>query len=361
VQDILLRDSAVGNIAIEYSQNVTIDNSKILAAPQPKFINTDGVGIWSSRNVTIDDILYRGTDDATSQGGDQAGSIQNNENINIKNSTFMVLDAGGAFKIGTTIEQDLVRQVTYENIDIVHAEEIAGFWPVAGGRIEDIYLKNIHVEAIGKSLSQWGGSRLFEWRIMEANWEKNSSASRLGSLRNVYVTNLKVQNIGRNPSLFQGYGLLQNISNVIFNNFSLRDQPVTAFSQAGFQILPSDRDQQFYVNNFSFANRTSPLVNIQVVSGKGFQITRSSQLDAPLTVPYQIHGTAKNGVDYQMIASQVTIPAGQVMAEIAIVPIETNIDHAALKTVRLRLENLPHSLQYLLDAKFQDVLTLPTG
>jgi polygalacturonase len=358
VKDILLRDPAVDNIAIEYSQNVTIENSKILASPQPKFINTDGVGIWSSRNVTIDDILYRGTDDATSQGGDKAGTIQNNENINIKNSTFMVIDAGGAFKIGSTIEQDLVRQVTYENIDIIHAEEIAGFWPVAGGRIEDIYLKNIHVEAIGQSFSPWGGSRLFEWRVMEANWEKNSSANRLGSIRNIYVSNLKVQNIGRNTSLFQGYGISQNISDVLFENFFLRGQPVKVFSQPGFQVLPSDRDQQLYVNNFNFTHRNPTLVRIEAVSGRMFQISRSGQLDTPLTIAYQIRGTAKNGIDYQTIANQVTIPAGQSMVAVPIVPIG---NQATLKTVWLRLENLPHSLQYLLDAKYQDVLTLSTG
>lgn len=37
---------------------------------------------------------------------------------------------------------------------------------------------------------------------------------------------------------------------------------------------------------------------------------------------YQTQGTAQNGADYQHLSGSVTIPAGQVSAEIDIVPID---------------------------------------
>ena len=43
-----------------------------------------------------------------------------------------------------------------------------------------------------------------------------------------------------------------------------------------------------------------------------------------IVVYYQVSGTASNGVDYQMLSGQVTIPAGASSAEIEVVPIDDN-------------------------------------
>lgn len=51
-----------------------------------------------------------------------------------------------------------------------------------------------------------------------------------------------------------------------------------------------------------------------------FTITREGDFDLPLTVNLLISGNATNGVDYQSIASSITIPSGQVAAVISILP-----------------------------------------
>jgi hypothetical protein len=51
-------------------------------------------------------------------------------------------------------------------------------------------------------------------------------------------------------------------------------------------------------------------------------VTRTGPTTNSLTVSYQTQGTAQSGVDYHSLSGSVTIPAGQVSAEIDIVPLD---------------------------------------
>jgi hypothetical protein len=53
-----------------------------------------------------------------------------------------------------------------------------------------------------------------------------------------------------------------------------------------------------------------------------FSVYRSGDTNSALTVSYTIGGTASNGVDYVALPSVVTIPAGQRLAMISVVPID---------------------------------------
>ena len=53
-----------------------------------------------------------------------------------------------------------------------------------------------------------------------------------------------------------------------------------------------------------------------------FTVRRDGDTNADLTVPYDIGGTASNGVDYVMLSGTVTIPSGERRAFITIVPID---------------------------------------
>jgi len=50
--------------------------------------------------------------------------------------------------------------------------------------------------------------------------------------------------------------------------------------------------------------------------------------DIPLTVSYRIGGAASNGVDYDKLSGQVTIPAHAETAEIVVNPIDDNLAEA---------------------------------
>ena len=63
---------------------------------------------------------------------------------------------------------------------------------------------------------------------------------------------------------------------------------------------------------------TRDVVNGSITTQGMFTITRAGNLKANLTVYYQMSGSAINGVDYQTLAGQVTILAGQTYTNIAV-------------------------------------------
>jgi hypothetical protein len=361
LQDTLLQDPAVANVWMGYSENVDIYNLKILADPEPEFLNTDGFDFWSSRNITIDNVLYKGTDDATSHGGDKNGAIQNNENINVKNAVFY---GGNGFKIGAGTKQEIVRNITYENIDIIFANEVSGFWPIAGANFENIYFKNIRVEEILDVPEDDKAADIFQWRVKAAWWQPESSANTLGYIRNVYVQNMKADDHGSTKSRFQGYDEERNINNINFDNLWIEGKPITNSLDASFDVLPSEKDGNKYVN-LNFTQSDPTIVNIAATnmyaSESGdvgeFLITRTGNLSQALTVNYIIRGTAENGVDYQTIPNSVTIPVGASTGAIAIQP-KLDSQPEGLETVFLSLQNLPNSTAYMLGPNFQAVVNI---
>lgn len=361
LQDTLLKDPAVANVWMSYSENVNVYNLKILADPEPEFLNTDGFDFWSSRNITIDNVLYKGTDDATAHGGDKKGAIQNNENINVINSVFY---GGNGFKLASTEKPNLIRNVTYENIDVVFANELSGFWPIAGGYFNNIYLKNIRVEDILDSPQEDKSARLFSWQIRTGSWRPDSQPDKFGYIRNVYVQNMKVDDRGGSNSVFQGYDAERNINNINFENLSIEGKPITNSQDASFDFLPSEKDGNQYAN-LNFTQSDPTIVNIAATdmyaSESGdfgeFLITRTGNLTQALTVNYTIRGTAENGVDYQTIPNSVTIPVGASTGAIAIQP-KLDSQPEGLETVLISLQNLPNSTAYMLGPNFQAVVNI---
>ncbi len=355
LRDILLKDSAVANVWMSYSDNIKIDNLKILANPEPEYLNTDGFDFWSSRNIKIDNVLYVGTDDATSHGGDRKHRIKNNENINVINSVFY---NGNGFKIASTEKPNYIRNVTYENIDLVFTNELSGFWPVAGGYFENIYFKNIRVEDILDIPEDDKSARLFSWQIRLTPWRSDSSIERFGHIRNVFIYNLKSDDKGSDKSLFQGYNPQHNISNIVFDNLCIGGKKILNSKDADFNIKNQYVDLKFTSSNPTIVNIKGTDIDASESGNVGqFQITRTGEVKKPLTVKYRIRGTADNGKDYQTIAHSVQIPSGKNSVAIAIRP-KRDTQGEGLETVLLSLENQPNSTNYMLGPDFQAAVNI---
>ena len=57
-----------------------------------------------------------------------------------------------------------------------------------------------------------------------------------------------------------------------------------------------------------------------IIDTASFTVRREGFLNIPLTVFYQVRGTASNGVDYEMLSGEVTIPEGSETARITVIP-----------------------------------------
>jgi hypothetical protein len=91
-----------------------------------------------------------------------------------------------------------------------------------------------------------------------------------------------------------------------------------------------------------------------------FEITRTEPLTNDLTVFYTIGGTAVNGLDYETITNNVTLPAGTDTATITINPILTNtsLPVAFNSTVDLALTPPPADTAYTIGSPSNAVVTI---
>jgi hypothetical protein len=79
-----------------------------------------------------------------------------------------------------------------------------------------------------------------------------------------------------------------------------------------------------------------------------FRVKRTGPTDAPLTVFYDLGGTATNGEDYDELSGIVTIPAGRRSAVIPVVPIDDEI-RERVETVLVKLIEAPSVLANSID------------
>ena len=68
-----------------------------------------------------------------------------------------------------------------------------------------------------------------------------------------------------------------------------------------------------------------------------FTVYRTGDTGSPMTVYYHLGGTAQNGVDYELLPNNVTIPAGAASAEIVVAPIDDFLVEGT-ETVEIALE-----------------------
>lgn len=83
-----------------------------------------------------------------------------------------------------------------------------------------------------------------------------------------------------------------------------------------------------------------PLAREGTTNTATFAVRRSGPTNLPLTVWYEVRGTASNGVDYVAIPDRVTIPAGRRTARVVIEPIDDRLVER-IETVILRLVEPP--------------------
>jgi hypothetical protein len=71
-----------------------------------------------------------------------------------------------------------------------------------------------------------------------------------------------------------------------------------------------------------------------------FRLRRFGATNTPLTVIYTLHGTAQNGVDYQLLSGSATIPSGSFSTEVVVRPLPDQLAER-IETVILRMEEQP--------------------
>lgn len=192
IEDLTIENGPMWTIHPIYSENIIIRKVRI----NTHSMNTDGVAIESSRNILIENSVFSTGDDAIAikSGMEEEGLRTNRpaENIVIKNSKFVF--GHGAIAIGSEMSGG-VRNVfiadsefngTNSGLRIKSAKSRGGF-------IENIWVENVKMENISDE------AIIFNLKYKTAL--KTSKVSREPLLKNIHIENITGKSVNKAISL----------------------------------------------------------------------------------------------------------------------------------------------------------------
>jgi polygalacturonase len=206
---------------------LTIKNTKILSSE----VFSDGIDLLATSNVLIDNIFVRNEDDCITLKTKKYKFAGNIENIRIQNSVFWSGKQGNALETGWELDGEYVRNIRYENNDIIRKETsptkfkraAISMHHVGNCKISDIVYKNIRIESVFENLI---------WiELLPANkWGSGG-----GSIENVKFENIQYLKGNDAPIVIKG-GTTGMIKNIEFNGLIYKGKAVNSTSESMFQI-----------------------------------------------------------------------------------------------------------------------------
>jgi hypothetical protein len=252
VDGITLHNGTTWQIATFHCNNVNIKNTRIISESG----SDDGLDICRCTNVIIDNVFAHTKDDcvAIKSQLDYPGSYPT-DNILVKNCVFWNSIWGNAIEIGFELYSDEVKNIRFENIDIIHVEDGAAMSIHNAGQahVHNVVFENIRVEDARQKLfdvavffSQWGpdGNRDPEFtskyylhgawdgvqKIPEGTEEYHRQFR--GTVSNILFKDVQVVG-GLLPfSVFHGFDAEKNVSDIKIENLTYMGKKLDSAGEA---------------------------------------------------------------------------------------------------------------------------------
>jgi hypothetical protein len=231
-------------LTIDFSKNVEVDGPVILPHKYSVFIgqskgvevsniksfssegNADGLDVFCSEDVKIDNIFMRNGDDCIAIYGHRWDFYGNTENITILNSILWA-DVAHPIILGTHGDPphpDTLGDMVFDNIDILdqHENQIDYQGCIAldagdGNLIRNIKFDHIRIEDIREG-------QLFNFRVMY-NRKYNTGAG--GGVEDIFLKNVSYNGSHANMSIIAGYNEKHRVKNITFENLNINGQSIT--------------------------------------------------------------------------------------------------------------------------------------
>jgi hypothetical protein len=245
VRGIILRDPHVWTVVPAKCRDVTLSNIKLIGLWR---YNADGIDLVNSVQVLIEDCFVRSFDDSIVLKGfnrwhDHSTGGWPVKDVTVRNCVLWN-DWGRALEIGAETQADEIRDVTFENCDIIHWVHIA--MDVQNGdraavsnvrfkdiRVEDPIVENARIADRAIDASHLG--LLIVLVICETNYSKDSER---GTIRDIHFGDISVTGSAFPRSRFIGHDDTHLVENITVKNLLLHGQHITTAEQAQFSINP---------------------------------------------------------------------------------------------------------------------------
>jgi hypothetical protein len=210
-----------GSINISQSQDVKIINIKSISAGQW----SDGIDVYCSRNVAIDGVFMRNSDDCIAIYTHRWNWHGDDKDITVKNSTLWA-DVAHPILVGThgnTDNPETIEDLQFSNLDILEHREMQidyqGCLSLNAGDCN--LIRNVHFENIRVEDFQEG--QLVNLRVM-FNRKYNTAPGR--GIENVLFKDITYNGTRANLSIIAGYDDTRNIKNVVFENLKINGRVI---------------------------------------------------------------------------------------------------------------------------------------
>jgi len=240
IEGITLHNGTTWQVALFHCNNATINGIHIVS----ESASDDGMDIVRCTNVVIDNVFAHTKDDciAIKSNGDYPASEPTN-NILVKNCVFWNSIWGNAIEIGFELYSAEVKNIRFENMDIIHVEDGAAMSIHNAGQahVHNVVFEDIRIEDCRQKLfdvaiffSQWGpdGIRDQDWitknyfhgawdgvQKVPAGTEAYHSKFR-GKISDITFKNIQVLG-GLLPfSVFHGFDAAKNVSGIRIENLT---------------------------------------------------------------------------------------------------------------------------------------------
>ena len=207
IEGVILRDSGVWTLPVRHSENVVIDNIKILGYRA----NSDGVDICNSTKVTVQNSFIRTLDDLivvkTLRNGGGCRDITVRHNV-------LWNEVAHALSIGAEINHD-ISNVVFEDCDVIHdkgREWSLRVYHCDGATVSNVSFRNIRIEESQSFISLW---------INKAVW---SSSQERGRIDGVTFKDIKASNVVNPIIEIKGFDANHRVDNVTFSNIVVNDE-----------------------------------------------------------------------------------------------------------------------------------------
>lgn len=233
------------SIDIEYCKNITIDGLIILN-PQHNIVTIgqsdnvtvrniksfssgrwgDGIDIFCSSSVTIENLFMRNSDDCLAIYGHRGRWYGNVNNINVSNCILWA-DVAHPLLIGTHGDPphpDTLGNMTFTNINILEQNEnqIDYQGCIALNAGDNNLIRNIRFENI--RIDDFKKGQFVNLRVMY-NRKYNTAPGR--GIENIYFKNITYTGTHASTAIITGYDETRKIKNITFENLNINDNVIS--------------------------------------------------------------------------------------------------------------------------------------